>query len=130
MKIADFIILALFASIFVACGIWIRDLGKPSKPSQASIELQARMERMATSIAPVAIDASLIPRELLDRDLLKRRIKGQLENKLGSEWTVEVICFPQWCKIKLRSASYDIDIDANNGSVEKSVYAKNRYRMN
>src|SRR4051812_19395711 len=63
-------------------------------------EIRSAMNEIATSIAPVAIQVSLLPRDLLDREMMERQIRGQLENKLGDGWTVELICYAGWCNIK------------------------------
>jgi len=77
---------------------------------------------MATSVAPVAIQVSLLPHDLLDREMMERQIRGQLENQLGAGWTVEVTCYAGWCNIKLKHATGEVWVDANDGSATKSIY--------
>jgi hypothetical protein len=53
----------------------------PPKPDPSE-KVRSIFEKMATSVAPVAIRASLIPRNLLDRERMERQIRGELENQL------------------------------------------------
>jgi hypothetical protein len=85
-------------------------------------QIRSAMNEMATSLAPVAIQVSLLPRDLLDHEMIERQIRGQLENQLGDGWTVEVICYAGWCNIKLIHAIGEIWVDANHGLATKSVY--------
>jgi hypothetical protein len=62
---------------------------KFDKPAPEQPDVRSEMNRIATAIAPAAIDASLIPRNLLDRDRMERQIRGHLMNQLGYGWTVE-----------------------------------------
>jgi hypothetical protein len=80
------------------------------------------MESMATTIAPIAIQASLIPRDLLDRERIEHQIRSELENQLGDGWTVEVTCYAGWCDIKLVHEIGEIWVEAEDGSATKSVY--------
>lgn len=97
---------------------------KEPAPEQPGI--RSELSRIATVIAPVAIDSSLIPYNLFDQVQTERRIRGNLLNILGVGWTVEVTCYAGWCNISLKHATGEIDIDADKGVVSKSVYLGNR----
>jgi hypothetical protein len=86
------------------------------------LDIRSTLEQMGTAIVPVAIQVSLLPRDLLDREMMERQIRGQLESKLGNGWTVEVICYAGWCNIKLKHAAGEVWIDANQGSATKLIY--------
>jgi hypothetical protein len=88
--------------------------------------LEPELDRLASSIARVAIEASLIPYNLFDSDQTERRIRGHLENQLGDDWTIEVTCYAGWCNITLDHAIGEIVIDADEGSATKSVYLGSR----
>lgn len=92
------------------------------EPAPEQPDIRSELNRIATAIAPVAIDASLIPYNLFDRAQTERRIRGHLLNELGDDWTVEVTCYAGWCNIGLKHAIGEIDIDADEGEVSKSVY--------
>lgn len=85
-------------------------------------DIRSELNRFTTAIAPVAIEASLIPRNLLDREQTERRIRGHLLNDLGDGWTVEVTCYAGWCNITLKHAKGEIIVDADKGIASKSVY--------
>jgi hypothetical protein len=96
-------------------------VSKPSRPDPSE-KVRPIFEKMATSVAPIAIRASLIPRNLLDRERMERQIRGELENQLGDGWTVEATCYAGWCNIKLIHAVGEIWIDADEGIATKSIY--------
>lgn len=96
-------------------------IAAPPKPDPSE-ELHTIFDNMASSVAPVAIHASLIPHNLLDQERMERQIRGELENQLGDGWTVEATCYAGWCHIKLIHAVGEIWIDADKGIATKSVY--------
>jgi hypothetical protein len=91
------------------------------KPDR-SLELRAGFEELATSIAPLAIEASLIPHNLMDRERVQNLIQSVLNNEFGNDWSVEVTCDAGWCNIKLVHPIGELIIDANDGSATKSVH--------
>jgi hypothetical protein len=96
------------------------------KPAPVQPDVRSELNRIATAIAPVAIDASLIPRNLLDRDRMERQLRGHLMNQLGYGWTVEAICYAGWCNITLKHAKGEIVVDADKGIPSKVVYPGER----
>jgi len=105
----------------IARGLEQQPVALLHKPDPSE-NMQSAMESMATSVASVAIQVSLIPHDLLDRDGMERQIRGQLENQLGDGWTVEVTCYAGWCHIKLIHAIGEIWVEANDGLATKSIY--------
>jgi hypothetical protein len=96
------------------------------EPAPEQPDIRSDLNRIATAIAPVAIDASLIPYNLFDKDQTERRIRGHLLNDLGNDWAVKVTCYAGWCNITLKHATGEVVVDADKGVASKSVYLGNR----